>query len=239
MRSSATVSPARAGTVFSAGSRRDFLKVVAAGGVAAALPSLLTSCNVSDVTSNSQAGTGTLLQFDFGQGEVTYLRFLYCYKLLQVDLYTQMVAKFSSTNFTTAEQALVTTIRNHELVHRDTLKALVGTANDVTITPYWSSANFANRTDVLPLAMNFEDASVGMYNGIVQLLFTSNAIALVLEMVTVEARHVAALQDDYSPNTGFFAPSSQDNSYTLTAIAQAIQPFLMERLSFLNAPSGI
>ena len=240
MKSSVTVSPARAGKSYGAGTRRDFLKVAAAGGVAVALPSVLGSCKLSDTTAaTTPAGTGAALTFDFAQGEVTFLRFLYCFKLLQVDLYTQTVAKLSSSNLTTAEQALVTTIRNHDLVHRDTLKALIGTANLFTITPFWSSMNFASRTDLLPVAMNFEDASIGMYNGIVQHLLTSGDIALALEIATVEARHSAALHDDYTPNSGTFATASQDPSYSLTGIAIAMQDFMYDHIIFSNAPSGI
>src|SRR5437588_211411 len=129
--------------IFQPGSRRDFVKAAAVGGVALALPSLLESCKLGEgITTITGGGQGNPLVFDFNKGDTAFLQFTYCYKQLQADMYAQAMAKFSTSGFTSAEQALLTDIHAHHAVHRDTLKGVLGTANDFTISPLWSGTNF-------------------------------------------------------------------------------------------------
>jgi hypothetical protein len=226
--------------VFQPGSRRDFLKAAALGGAVVALPSLLTSCKIGDgIATTTGGGLGNPLTFDFANGDSTILQFLYCFKQLQTDMYAQIAAKFTAAGYSATEQSLYTDLHNHSLVHRDTLKAVLGTSFDFAISPLWSGTNFSDRAGALTLAISFEDVSVGMYNGCVQRLVTAKAVALALEIVTVEARHSAALRNVNLPNTGSFAPTSQDPAYPLSSVANAIQPYLNDRLQFVNAPTGI
>jgi hypothetical protein len=226
--------------VFQPGSRRDFLKAAALGGAAVALPSFLTSCKIGDgLSASTGGGLGDPLVFDFANGDSTYLQFLYCFKQLQADMYAQIAAKFTTAGYSTTEQSLYTDLHNHSLVHRDTLKALLGTSFDFTAHPLWSGTNFADRSGVLNLTIGFEDVSVGMYNGCVQHFVAAAPFAIALEIVTVEARHSAALRNFDFPNAGTFAQTSQDPAYTLSSVAGAIQPYLNDRLIFANAPIGI
>jgi hypothetical protein len=226
--------------VFQPGSRRDFLKAAALGGAVVALPSLLTSCKLGEgVNSTAGGGLGSPLVFDFAHGDSTIIQFLYCFKQLQADMYAQVAAKFTAGGYTTAEQALYTDLHNQSLVHRDTLKGVLGSSLDFTVSPLWTGTNFSDRAGVLTLAISFEDVAVGMYNGCVQRFVAASPIALALEIVTVEARHSAALRILDLPNSGNFTPASQDFAYTLSSVAGAIQPFLNDGLSFVNAPAGI
>jgi hypothetical protein len=226
--------------VFQPGSRRDFLKTAALTGAVVALPSLLSSCKLGEgVSTTTGGGFGNPLVFDFANGDSTILQFLYCFKQLQADMYAQIAAKFTAAGYTAAEQSLYTDLHNHSLVHRDTLKGVLGSSLDFTVSPLWSGTNFADRAGALTLAISFEDVSVGMYNGCVQRFVAAKSVALALELVTVEARHSAALRNLDLPNTGTFAPTSQDPAYTLSSVANAIQPYLNDRLQFVNAPTGI
>jgi TAT (twin-arginine translocation) pathway signal sequence. len=226
--------------VFQPGSRRDFLKAAALGGAVVALPSLLTSCKLGDgVGTVTSGGQGNPLVFDFANGDTAILQFLYCFKQLQADMYAQIAAKFTAAGYSATEQSLYTDLRNHSLVHRDTLKAVLGASFDFTISPLWSGTNFSDKSGALTLAISFEDVSVGMYNGCVQRFVAAKPVALALEIVTVEARHSSALRNLDLPNSGSFAPTSQDPAYPLSSVAGAIQPYLNDRLQFVNAPTGI
>src|SRR5947207_6950508 len=156
MKSSATVSPPVARGRFAFGSRRDFLRTAAVGGAAIAIPSLLTGCKVGETTLGSNGPTGPLLTIDFATGDTAYIKFLSVYKQVQADLYIRMVAVLATSDLTTTEQALVTEIKNHEIIHRDTIAGILGTANAVVVTPKWGTTNFKKASEIMTSAINFE-----------------------------------------------------------------------------------
>ena len=242
MKSPVTVSPPVAGGKIAFGSRRDFLRAAAVGGAAVAIPSLLTGCKIGETSLGTAGPTGPLLTIDFSSGDTAYLKFLSVYKQIQADLYVRMVAGLSTSDFTVAEQALVTEIKNHEIIHRDTIAAVLGTINAVSPTPKWGTTNFKKAADILVLAYKFEDISVGLVNGMLQHLTSSANIQFALEIQSVEARHSAALRDDLLPKNGSptgFSPGTSDAAYALSGVAAVLQPLIVEALQFTNAPAGL
>jgi hypothetical protein len=243
MKSSATVSPPVARARFAFGSRRDFLRTAAVGGAALAIPSLLTGCKIGETTLGSSAGpTGPLLTIDFATGDTAFIKFLSVYKQVQADLYARMVAGLATSDLTTTEQAVVTEIKNHEIIHRDTIAGILGTANAVTVTPKWGTTNFKKASEIMTSAINFEDVSVGLYNGMLQHFISSANIQFALEIQSVEARHAAALRDEVVPKNGGptgFSPGSSDGAYALSGVAAVLQPLVTETLQFTNAPAGL
>jgi len=227
--------------MFASGTRRDFLRLAAAGGAAVAIPSLVAGCKLNEGV-HSDAATGDVLTFDFIKGDIAFLQFFSAYKQLHADLYTQLAATLSSSDFNTTEQALIPQILSHLIVHRETLKGVLGTANQVTVTPTWGSLNFKKRSEGLNLGVQFSDLAAGMWNGVVQSLNSAATAALVLEMSTVDARHSSAVADASTPKSGGsagFAPNSQDPAYRLSAVGTAIQQFVIERMQFQNPPAEI
>lgn len=242
MKSPATVSPSSAGTVFSPGSRRDFLKAAAVGGAAVALPSLLTSCKVGETTLGTSGPTGPALIIDFSTGDTAYLKFLSVFKQVQADLYVKAVAGFSTSDFSATQQALITDIKNHEVIHRDTIASVLGSANAVTVTPKWGSLNFKKAADIFSQAIVFEDVSIGLYNGMLQHLLSSANIGLLLEIQSVEGRHSAALRDDQLPKNGSpsgYSPGVADGAYPLSSVGSSLQSVIVETLQYTNAPAGL
>jgi hypothetical protein len=241
MKSPATVSPPSAGKFFAFGSRRDFLKTAAAGTAAAAIPVVFSSCKIGDTLNGVPGPSGTPLVLDFSRGDVAYLQFVYVYKQVQADLYARAVAAFTGSDLTTTEQSVFTDVKNHEAIHRDTLKAILGT-DAITATPVWGTFNFKKAADVVPTAQRFEDNCVGLFNGMFQHLISPANIALLLEMHSVDARHSAAIRDELVPknggNTGF-SPATADPAYPLSGVAAVLQPLINEVFQFTNAPAGI
>jgi len=224
------------------GSRRDFLRLAAAGGAAVAIPSLVAGCKLNDVIRTSDAGTGPMLTFDFAKGDIAFLQFFSVYKQLHADLYKQIAATAASSDLNSTEQALIPQVLSHLIVHRETINGILGTTNQVTVTPTWGSTNFKKRSEGLNLAVQFSDLAVGMWNGVVQSLSAATTSAFVIEMSTVDARHSSAVADASTPKSGGltgFAPNSQDAAYRLSGVGTAIQQFTIERLQFLNPPAEI
>lgn len=241
MKSPAKVSPSSAGKFFAPASRRVFLKAAAAGGAAVAIPGFLSSCKVGETSLGTAGPTGPLLTLDFSKGDPAYLQFVYAYKQVQTDLYVRAVAAFAGSDLTATEQAAMTEIKNHEIIQRDTLKAVLG-ADALAVTPKWGSVNFKQAADVVVTARNFEDVFIGLINGMLQHLISGTNIALLLEIHSVEARHSAALRDELVPKSGTqtgYSPGTSDPAYALSGVGVVLQPFVTETFQFTNAPAGL
>jgi hypothetical protein len=243
MKSPATVSPPSPGRNFSSASRRDFLRAAAATGAAATLPSLLSGCQLGDTTFGSTSTpTGTPLVIDFAGGDIAFLKFVSIYKQVQAEVYTKTVAAFTTSDLTTAQQAMVSEIKNHEAIHRDTVAGVLGSTNQVTPTLKFGNTDFKTASSILNIMISFEDVGVGLLNGMIQRLISSANIAFLLEMQSVEARHSASLRDLLSPKNGTpagFSPGTADGSYTVSGVAAQLQFYITEQLQFTNAPAGL
>jgi hypothetical protein len=225
--------------LWEAGNRRTFLKLMAAGGAAVFLPSMLAGCDSTSTTSpsNTGAGTGTTLTLDFSKGDTAILQFAYALEQLEQAFYTAVVANSSfSSTFSASEQATLVDIRNHEVVHTAFLGAALGT-NGFTLTPTFTSINFSNRSQILNAAQTFEFLGVGAYNGAAQYISNAAYLTLAGKIVSVEARHASAIADMISPKTGAFAPRQFENAYAPTTVGVDAQAYIVQKVALTNVPS--
>jgi len=223
--------------------RRDFLRLVGLGGAVIFLPSVLTSCNNSDNSVTGPPGSGSPLVIDFAKGDIAVLQFAYALEQLEADFYTKVVANFSSS-LSANEQTVLGDIKNHEVIHREALKAVLGTSNDFTVHTTYSGLNFKDRTSVLTTAKTFEDLGVAAYNGAAQYLSSATNLLVAGKIVSVEARHASAIRDLIAPKTASqgdsgtsFAPKSFDDVFSPGKVKTAAQAFVVEQITFSNAPS--
>ena len=224
--------------------RRNFLKLVGLSGAVIFLPSVLVNCNNSNGITGPP-GSGDPLVIDFAKGDTAVLQFAYALEQLEADFYTKVVANFSGSNFTASDQTLLTDVKYHEVIHREALKAVLGSANDFTVHTNYGSLNFKDRTSVLGAAKTFEDLGVAAYNGAAQYLTSTANLLVAGKIVSVEARHAAAIRDLISPKAGgasganpdSFAPKSFDDVFRPAKVATAAQAFVVEMLTFNNAPA--
>jgi len=222
-------------------SRRSFLKLIGVGGAMVFLPSVLTRCNS---TSSTDTGIGTpnsgnALVIDFSKGDIAVLQFAYALEQLEADFYTRVVAAFSGSSLTAAEQAVMADIKNHEVIHRETLKTVLG-SNGFTVTTTYGGLNFQDRPSVLKAARDFEDLGVAAYNGAAQYISDVNNLLVAGKIVSVEARHASAIRDLIAPKTtGMtgFAPTSFDDAFSPGKVASAAQNYIVDMLQFKNAPA--
>jgi hypothetical protein len=144
----------------------------------------------------------TVTGVPLGVGDVGLLNYAFALEQLEAAFYTQAVASLYAG--APAEEAqILTDIRDHEVIHRELLRASLGTSAIPDLTIDFTSVDFASRDSVLGTARAFEDLGVSAYNG-VGFLFEDPAFLLTAgKIVSVEARHAAVIRDVISPGTDF------------------------------------
>ena len=170
------------------------------------------------------------------------LNYAYALEQLEAAFYTQVVAT-PFAGMTTAELQILTDVRDHEIAHRDFFKAALGSNRIRDLTPVFTAVNFNDRTSVLTTARTFEDLGVSAYNGAGKLLTSADFLTIAGKIVSVEARHAAAIRDLIAPKTIAFAgddvvdANGLDVVNTPTAVLSAAQPFVKNPISGSNLPT--
>jgi rubrerythrin len=219
-------------------SRRDFLRLLGAGGTLLLLPGALAACGSDAATApgTGRPGSGEPFVIDFSRGDVAVLQLALVLEQLEADFYSRVVDVFASSTFSLAEQAVLGDIRAHEVVHRGLLAAVLGADGAFTLAPTYGSLAFTTRADVLAAAKAIEDLGVATYNGVAQFVTTPDTLALLARIVSVEARHAAAVRDILEPRTAAFAPGAADDVFSPVTAATALQSRFVDKLGFRSLP---
>jgi hypothetical protein len=141
---------------------------------------------------------------NLGTGDVGILNYAYALEQLEAAFYTQVVASLY-VGATAEETQILTDIRDHEVIHRDFLKAALDTGAIPDLAVDFTGVDFASRQSVLETARTFEDLGVSAYNGAGQLLESADYLLLAGKIVSVEARHASAIRDLLNPLSADFA----------------------------------
>ncbi len=184
---------------------------------------------------------------DFG-----VLNFALALEQLEAAFYTQVTAHeaFQTTFPNAGERQVLIDLRDHEVVHRDFLRAAIpalgGTAIP-TLTPNFDAIDFTSRISVLTAARNFEDLGVAAYNGAGQYLANPTLLTLAGKIVSVEARHASAIRDILArgstaitaanPAQRDFAPRAFDDALPPAVVANTAAPFIRNRITLTNLPA--
>lgn len=181
---------------------------------------------------------------NLGSGDVGVLNYAYALEQLEAAFYTRVVAT-PFTGISAAERAILTDIRDHEIVHREFLKTALGAGAIGTLTFDFASVNFASRASVLGTAKVFEDLGVGAYNGAGQLLTDVNLLLVAGKIVSVEARHASVIRDLLNPNSADFAgddvvtvSGGLDQALTPTTVLNAADPFITNAINASSLPTS-
>ncbi|PZU89717.1 MAG: Tat (twin-arginine translocation) pathway signal sequence containing protein [Chryseobacterium sp.] len=182
-------------------SRRNFLKLSGVGLAIAGLA--LVGCNDDDdmIIDN---GSGV---FDLGKGDVGVLNYAYALEQLEADFYTKVVNNFYS-GISTLEKEIFTDLYHHEVIHRDFFKAAIsGATTNVlpTLEFQYPNVNFSDRNSVLATAKALEDTGVAAYNGAGKYITTPDYLVIAGKIVSVEARHAAAIRNLINPGSADFS----------------------------------
>ncbi|HEX8832169.1 MAG TPA: ferritin-like domain-containing protein [Longimicrobium sp.] len=227
--------------------RRGFLKW---GGAAAAVVVAGGACG--DFGSKDSAtvmlpttGPGAAVTIDFSS-DIGILNYAFALEQLEAAFYSAVVGSSSfATTFTAQERLILTDIRDHEVAHRDFFKAAIPAGSRIPdLTPNLGAVNLADKAAVLNTARTFEDLGVQAYNGAGP-LFSNTAsgqgfLTVAGKIVSVEARHAAAIRDLLAPKTkgaNSFAPFDFDDFGAPGNILGLAQPFIVETLRAINVPT--
>ena len=221
--------------------RRDFLRIAGIGSAAVALAACgeggAAAATAPTTTGQPVSATvsGNNIQLDFSQ-DIDVLNYAYALEQLEAAFYTRVVSDANfSTTFAANEQIILTDLRDHEIVHREFLKAALGAAAIPGLNVDFSSINFGSRTSVLETARTFEDLGVGAYNGAGKYLSSAALLTVAGKIVSVEARHASAIRSVLQPRTGAFAPNAFDPAFTPQQVLTAADPFVVENITVINA----
>ena len=134
----------------------------------------------------------------------------------------------------------MTDIRDHEIAHRDFLKTTLAADAIPDLEVDFSAVDFGDRTSVLTTAQTFEDIGVSAYNGAGQLLTNPEYLLAAGRIVSVEARHSAAIRNLVSPDSVAFAgPDVVDKNGldVVRAPAEVLalaDPFIVTEVTAMN-----
>lgn len=235
--------------------RRDFLKWSGAGVLGAvalgactddtdvrSITEVVTETDTVTVTPTPVTYPAVTLNFANNFGVLNYA---YALEQLEAAFYTMVVASATfNTAFPDNERRILMDLRDHEIAHREfferAIPALGGTLIP-DLTPNFDAVNFASRDSVLVTARAFEDLGVAAYNGAGPLL-TNDATGQTLltvagKIVSVEARHAAAIRDLLAPRTGAFAPQAFDEAFTPQQVLATAAPFIRNAVTAINVPT--
>ncbi|KFC19744.1 ferritin-like domain-containing protein [Chryseobacterium sp. FH1] len=211
--------------------RRNFLKL---SGVGLALAGLaLVGCNDDDdftIIDNSV--------FDLGKGDVGVLNYAYALEQLEADFYSKVVNSFY-TGVSEAERTILTDLYHHEVIHRDFFKAAIGGAAPNSILPtlefQYPNVDFKSRTSVLATAKALEDTGVAAYNGAGKYITNPDYLVLAGKIVSVEARHAAAIRDLINPKSADFSGDDVINAMGLD-LAKEPKDIVTVAAGFIKTP---
>ena len=168
-------------------SRRHLLKWTGAGATLVVAGALLPNFGISSA-----------LAAELGDGDVGVLNYAYALEQLEAAFYTQVIATpFSGMREN--DQVILTSIRDHEIAHRDFLKKALGRNAIGGLEVDFSAVNFNSRRSVLGTADVFENLGVAAYNGAGQLISNPDYLIAAGSIVSIEARHAAAIADLINP----------------------------------------
>ncbi len=200
--------------------RRQFLKL---GGLAIAGAGLMMACTEDEIATSpmtpptpDSSGDGDETPkengiFDLGEGDLGVLNYAYALEQLEADFYTKVVNGFYS-NISEEERMVLTDLYNHEVNHREFFRAAIGAAvgdkmelmlPDLEFD--YGDFDFGSRDQVLNTAKALEDTGVSAYNGAGKLLVNPIYLVLAGKIVSVEARHAAAIRTLINPGSADFA----------------------------------
>lgn len=217
--------------------RRNFFRY--AGATAAITTLVLTSSCDDDDDVNPPVGAVNL-----GSGDIGLLNYAYALEQLEAAFYTEVVARSGSV-LSANEMEVMMDLKAHEIAHREFFKAALGTNAIPALEVDFSSVNFNDKNSVLQTAMTFEDLGVAAYNGAGKLFSDSgnglNYLLAAGKIVSVEARHAAAIHDLMSNNAREFGDEVINENGLGRAmmpadVLAAAAPFIETEIDFSNLP---
>ena len=207
--------------------RRAFFRAAAAAVTAA----VGEGCTV--FTNPHTSGRGP--KVSLGSGDIGLMNYALTLEGLEAEYYT-LVLKRPYSGMSSMERLILTDIRDHEIVHREFFRRALG-RNAIPHLHYdFRQIDFSNRQSVLTAAQTFEDTGVGAYNGAGHLVRNPHVLISAGKIVSVEARHAAAIRDLLAPRSGSFSPTPLDKADTPASVLATVSPYILNDVDGTQLP---
>lgn len=209
--------------------RRSFLRYTGSAAVVGGL--LLAGCKDDDDDAPAPATDGRV---NLGSGDIGVLNYAYALEQLEAAFYEEVLKGSYYSSASSAEKSIFKDLRDHEVIHREFFKRALGSNAIGSLGVNFSSINFNDRTSVIDTAIAFEDLGVSAYNGAGKLIRDTTYLLLAGKIVSVEARHAAAVRDLKS-NGSFAATTDMNGLDPARTVAQVLDIAKTYLTSTLNA----
>jgi hypothetical protein len=215
--------------------RRQFLRVGTLTVAGAGL--LLMGCNDEDDMVPTTGGV------KLGSGDTGILNYAYALEQLEAAFYAEVMKGSYFANASAEEKTIMGDLEKHERAHREFFKAALGTNAIAGLEADFSSIDFSSRTSVLGAAKTFEDLGVAAYNGAGQYLESADLLLIAGKIVSVEARHAAAIRDLINPGSADFAgddiidANGLERTLNFTEVLTAAKTYVKTDIDFSQLPS--
>jgi hypothetical protein len=174
--------------------RRRFLGLLGMAGSIVFLPSVFAACD-SDDNGLTDPTTG---QFTLNLSNDTgILNYAYALEQLEAAFYTAALTSAGFAALSAAEKEVLSDLQKHEVIHREFFKQALGSAALPTVAFNTTTVGTltASRDALLRSSQLLEDTGVAAYNGAGKYLTTPANLLVAGKIVSVEARHAAAIRD--------------------------------------------
>ena len=201
--------------------RRKFLGVMGMGGAIVFLPSVFAACN--DNNGTGVVGGGTAAQFTLNLSDDTgILNYAYALEQLEAAYYTAALGSAGFAALSPNEQEVLSDLQKHEVIHREFFKTVLGAAALPTIVFNTTTVGTltANKDVLLKTSQLLEDTGVSAYNGAGKYLKDKANLLVAGKIVSVEARHAAAIRDMRDTTGKLFAGDDVINAQGLDVKAE-------------------
>lgn len=201
--------------------RRSFLGLLGVAGSVVFLPSVFTAC--SDDDNNGMTQPDPKLYTLNLSDDIGILNYAYALEQLEAAYYTAAIASTGYGQLSDPEKEVISDLQKHEVIHREFLKAALGAGAIPTIAFNATTVGTltASRAVLLSTSQLLEDTGVSAYNGAGKYLKSKTYLGLAGKIVSVEARHAAAIRDIRDGNNGtLFAGDDVVNAQGLDVKAE-------------------
>ena len=202
-------------------SRRSFLQVMGLGGAIVLMPTMFAACG--DDGDNITNPTDRPYTLDLST-DVGILNYAYALEQLEAAYYTVALTSAGFAALSADEKEVLSDLQKHEVIHREFLKQVLGTAAIPTINFNTTTVGTltANRSVLLSTSQLLEDTGVSAYNSAGKYLTSATNLLVAGKIVSVEARHAAAIRDIRDGANGrLFAGDDVVNAAGLDVKAEA------------------
>lgn len=182
--------------LWGASSRRSFLRIASCGGAVVLMPSLFGCKNDDSRATGPNRNATDPVVLDL-RTDLGIFNFLFLFEQTEVAYYNAALRSPAFSGMTPEQREVITDLRAVETVHREFLRALLGSngVGNATFNESAISAAAATGAMILRTAEMLEDTGVATQIGFGKYIQNPDFLGIAGKINSMEARHAAALRD--------------------------------------------